>query len=403
LEGRQGAAEDTCMLSRGTTAPSKDTSTDIRQALSHAAGMGRRVQRWWLDELRGLIPPRVRQIFGADPVTAQILLDGNGADVRQVLITGLSNAGHSRPERPLDQPSALAWVAKRRRRWGALMRVDVVLPSSCCLVRHRNVPAVAADRIGDVLALEIERATPFGRGDIRHSWQMIGPAPADPAALQVIHVIAKRHLIDPLLAEARSAGVPVSAIDVAGSDGNRIGINLLSRGETPPSLVGRLNRTIGIAAVLLVLVSTVAVVIALQRQDDALARLEAETNAARKEAQAARKRVQDADNLSERIRLLRLRRAEGFRLIAIWEEVTRRLPDTAWLTGLRVENDTLWIDGYARSASELVGLIAASPMFSGVALSAPVVREDGRTNERFQIRMKIEGAGTAGIREAEAP
>jgi general secretion pathway protein L len=97
-----------------------------------------------------------------------------------------------------------------------------------------------------------------------------------------------------------------------------------------------------------------------------------------------------------------LRRAEGFRLIAIWEEVTQRLPDTAWLTDLRVENDTLWIDGYARSASELVGLIAASPMFSGVALSAPVVREDGRANERFQIRMKIEGAGTAGVRNVEA-
>jgi hypothetical protein len=299
------------MQSPGTTAPSEGTSAEIRQALSRAAGMGRRVLRWWVNELRGLIPSRVRQIFGADPVTAQILLDDNGTDVRQVLITGLSNAAHSRSERPLDQPSALAWVAKRRRRWGALMRVDVVLPSSCCLVRRRNVPAVAADRIGGVLALEIERATPFGTGEIRHAWQMIGPAPADPVALQVTHVIAKRRLIDALLAEARSAGVPVSAIDVAGSDDSRIGINLLSRGETPPSLAGHLNRMIGIAAVLLVLVSTATVVIALQRQDDALARLDTETNAARKEAQAARKRIQDADSLLERIGLLRLRRAEG--------------------------------------------------------------------------------------------
>jgi general secretion pathway protein L len=384
------------MPSPGVTA----LNMDIGPVLSRAAAAGRRVLRWWLDELRGLIPSRVRNVLGVDPVTAQILLDDNGADVQQVLVTGLSNAEHSRP---LDRPSALVWVAKRRRRWGALMRIDVVLPSSCCLVRRRNVPAVAADRIGDVLALEIERATPFGMGDIRHAWQMIGSAPADPASLQVMHVIAKRRIIDPLLAEARGAGVLVSAIDVAGPDGNRIGINLLGRGETPPSLVGRLNRTIGIAAVLLALVSTATMVVALQRQDDALARLDAETNAARKEAQAARKRVQDADSLSERIGLLRLRRAEGVRVVALWEEVTRRLPDTAWLTDLRVENDTLWIDGYARSASELVGLIAASPMFSGVALSAPVVREDGRTNERFQIRTKIEGGGIAGVRKAEAP
>jgi general secretion pathway protein L len=154
---------------------------------------------------------------------------------------------------------------------------------------------------------------------------------------------------------------------------------------------------------LLVLVCAATVFIAMQRQDQALAQLEVETNAARKEAQAVRKRVQDADTLSDRIGALRLRRAEGIRVIALWEEVTRLLPDTAWLTNVRVENDVLWIDGYARSASELVGIIAHSPMLSGVALSAPVVREEPRASERFQIRMKIESAGTAGIRKAERP
>jgi general secretion pathway protein L len=131
--------------------------------------------------------------------------------------------------------------------------------------------------------------------------------------------------------------------------------------------------------------------------------LEVETNVARKEAQAVRKRLQDADSLSQRIGVLRLRRAEGVRLIALWEEVTRLLPDTAWLTDVRVENDVLWIDGYARSASELVGIIASSPMFSGVALSAPVTREEPRASERFQIRMKIEGGGAASIRKGERP
>jgi general secretion pathway protein L len=385
------------MLSPDTTAP----DTDIRQVLSRAAAAGQRALRWWRNELQGFVPSRVRQVFNADPVTAQILMDDDGTSVRQVLIRGLSNVELVRPEGPLDRAAALAWIAKRRRRWGALMRVDVVLPASCCLVRRRNVPAAAADRIGDVLALEIERATPFGMGDIRQAWRTIGPAPPEQAGLQVMHVIAKRRLVDPLLAEARNVGVPVSAVDVVDCEGARMGVNLLGRGETPPSLAGRLNGAIGIAAAALVLVSAATAVVALQRQDDALARLEAETNVARKEAQAARKRVQAADSLSERIGLLRLRRAEGIRVIALWEELTRRLPDTAWLTDFRVENDTLWIDGYARSASELVGAIAASPMFSGVALSAPVVREDGRASERFQIRMKIESAGTAGIRKAD--
>ncbi len=387
------------MLSPGTMAQ----NADIRRPLRRAAQVGRRVLRWWLDELRHLIPSRVCQVLSADPMTVQILVHDNGTDVQQVRIKGLSNVQRQRLDGPRDQRSALAWVAKRRRRLGPLMRVDVAIPAGRCLIRHRKVPVAAVERIGDVLALEIERGMPFGMEDVRHAWRVIGPAPLDDASLQVVHVVAKRRLIDPLLAEARGMGVPISAVDVVGAEGDRMGFNLLSRGEAAPSLARRLSWAIATVAVLLVLVCAATVVVAMQRQDQALAQLEVETNVAKKEAQAVRKRVQDADTLSDRIGALRLRRAEGIQVIALWEEVTRLLPDTAWVTNVRIENDVLWIDGYARSASELVGIVARSPMFSSVALSAPVVREEARASERFQIRMKIESAATAGVRKAERP
>jgi general secretion pathway protein L len=387
------------MLSPGTMAQ----KADIRRPLRRVVEVGRRMRRWWLDELRYLVPSRVRQALSTDPITVQIRLHDNGTDVQQVRIRGLSNVERQRLDGPHNPQSALAWVAKRRRRWGPLMRVDIVLPAGRCLVRNRKVPLAAVERIGDVLALDIERATPFRMEDVRHAWRLIGPAPFDDASLEVVHVIAKRRLIDPLLAEARSIGVPISAVDVLGAEGDRLGLNLLSRGEAPSSLAGRLSWAIVTAATLLVLVCAATVVVAMQRQDQALAQLEVETDAARKEAQAVRKRVQDADTLSDRIGALRIRRAEGIRVIALWEEVTRLLPDTAWVTNLRIENEVLWIDGYARSASELVGIVARSPMFSGVAFSAPVVREEGRASERFQIRMKVESTGIASASKAERP
>src|SRR5258708_39970552 len=152
--------------------------------------------------------------------------------------------------------------------------------------------------------------------EVGHGWRLIGPGPSDDASLQVVHVIAKRCLIDPLMAEARSMGVPISAVDVVGAEGDRMGFNLLSRGEAAPSLARRLSWVIATAAALLVLVSAATVVVAVQRQDQALAQLEVETNAARTEAQAVRKRIKDADTLSHRIGAFRLRRAEGIRGIA---------------------------------------------------------------------------------------
>ncbi len=289
-----------------------------------------------------------------------------------------------------DWREALAWVGEQRRRWGPLMRVDLVLPASACLIRQREVPAAASNRIGEVLALELERTTPFSGQDVRQGWRRVTGS-ASAASLLVEHVVAKRHLSNPVLAEAAALGVPIAAVDVIDTAaGSRLGVNLLEPAEVPQSLTRRLNGAMAIVAALLVIVAATAVGIAVQRQDDALVRLETDIGSARKEALAARKRLQDADMAFERIGRLRLRRAQDFRVIAVWEEVTRRLPNTAWLTDMRIENNSLWLDGYARSASELVRIVAQSSMFSGVALSAPVTRDAAKAGERFQLRMKIE-------------
>ena len=324
----------------------------------------------------------------------------NGSDVAAMRFRGLF--GHEHFAGPQERAAALAWVAARGRRWGPLLRIEVAVPASRCLIRRRELPVAAAERIADVLALEVERTTPFDAEDVRQGWLLMGPAASGAAHVQVAHVIAKRTLIDPLLLEAQSLGLAIASVDVMDPDRRRMGINLLRRSEVPHSLAGRLHGAIGIAFALFLCVSAALVFIALDRQQHALAGLGNETRAARTEAEGIRKRLGDFGRLRERIGQLRLRRANGVRVVALWEAVTRLLPDSAWLTDLRVENDTLWLDGYARNAPELIGILAQSPLFSGVALSSPVVREEARASERFQIRLKIEAAGAADVSKREA-
>src|SRR5262249_47415494 len=121
-------------------------NTDIRLSLRRAAEACRRALRWWLDELQHLVPSRVRQALSADPVTVQLLLHDSGTDVQQIRIKGFSKVEQLDAEGPRDLRSALTWIAKRRRRWGPLMRVDVTLPAGRCLIRHRKVPIAAVER-----------------------------------------------------------------------------------------------------------------------------------------------------------------------------------------------------------------------------------------------------------------
>jgi Tfp pilus assembly protein PilN len=81
----------------------------------------------------------------------------------------------------------------------------------------------------------------------------------------------------------------------------------------------------------------------------------------------------------------------------ILEELTRLLPDTAWIWNLKYKSREIELSGFADSASDLIPLFDKSPLFEKVEFLAPVTKEfqmrgDGnKEKERFKIKAKIEG------------
>jgi general secretion pathway protein L len=79
-----------------------------------------------------------------------------------------------------------------------------------------------------------------------------------------------------------------------------------------------------------------------------------------------------------------------------WEELTALLPDSAWITELRIVDGDASIDGFASSASDLIGILSKSQRLTDPEFSAPVLKVSERNVERFQIRMKLlKGRGEA--------
>ncbi len=75
-------------------------------------------------------------------------------------------------------------------------------------------------------------------------------------------------------------------------------------------------------------------------------------------------------------------------LIEVLKEITERIPETAWLQDLNYDDKGVQIYGYADSASELISLLEASPLFNDVVFLATITRgQDGK--ERFRIGFKI--------------
>jgi general secretion pathway protein L len=73
----------------------------------------------------------------------------------------------------------------------------------------------------------------------------------------------------------------------------------------------------------------------------------------------------------------------------ILRELTVLIPDSAYLSEMTFRDKTVEITGHAPSASQLLPAIEASPLFTGVEFSAPIVAQ-GAGLERFKIRMRLE-------------
>jgi Tfp pilus assembly protein PilN len=69
-------------------------------------------------------------------------------------------------------------------------------------------------------------------------------------------------------------------------------------------------------------------------------------------------------------------------------EVTKLLPDDAYLTTFRLRGSQIQLDGFARAASELIPKLEGSERFKNVKFGSPTTKARGK--DRFSITMEIE-------------
>lgn len=121
--------------------------------------------------------------------------------------------------------------------------------------------------------------------------------------------------------------------------------------------------------------------------------LAAEIEAKRSEALQVRRLLDRQQKNVAAVEAARKGKVQAVPVARVWEELTRVLPDDAWLTDVTVDGGTMTITGFAaQSAASLVAILDASDLFSEPNFISPVVRIPGQSGERFEIRLRIEAA-----------
>ncbi len=116
--------------------------------------------------------------------------------------------------------------------------------------------------------------------------------------------------------------------------------------------------------------------------------LETELAQLRVQASAVEKIEGETEQMKTKIEYLRSLNPGNIYVIEIAKELSDIIPETAWITKLRLSGDEMSIYGMAESSSELISLLESSSIFEDVKFLA-AIRKGRDGNEIFRIGLRI--------------
>ncbi len=242
------------------------------------------------------------------------------------------------------------------------------LPPGWLVLRSFRLPAAATENLAGAIAAELDRVTPFTPDQVYFTWQA---GPVQGREIPIDLALVSRRLADPLLAEGAARLVaPESAPDWLR------GRNFLPRGAAGwrPAL----SRPVVLGVLLASLLPSAGAYWRGQHLQSRLAEAQheaAQTLALAREVASRRAGLSPLD----------IERASRPSVSLLLADLTRALPDGAYLDELTVDGQSVSLSGYATSAAALIPALAQSGRFADAHFTGGVTREPVRNLERFQI------------------
>jgi general secretion pathway protein L len=259
----------------------------------------------------------------------------------------------------------------------------LLLPAGACLRPRLLLPAAAAERLRDVTGFEIDRQTPFAAEDAAYDARLLSRRESD-GQLDVELVVVPRAVLDAQRAALGAQARWLAGADVAGADGQPLGVNLL-----PPAARFAPSDPWRAWNLALAGVAVLAIAAAMwQMLDNRRAAADAFAVVAGRQAEAARKVSVQRQRLVDLVQgqaFLDQSRAGRATTVEVLDELSRRLPDDTYLEKFALEGDRMTLIGLSTEASALVGRLEGSRLWTKPAFTGTLVPDPRTHRDRFTL------------------
>jgi general secretion pathway protein L len=342
---------------------------------------------WWLAELAGMLPHGLKRV-GRRERRQLVLLLNPGETV--VLERGGDRARvlGAAPTDPSDHGAQLAALLRRAN--PRRLPVTICLSGELGLRKIINLPLAARGDLEQLLRFEMDRLTPF-RADEVYFAQRITDTDLPNRRIEVELALAPKSIVEQALETARAVGVVPTRLELgATSQGARPALNLLPKEPGDRDGERRLIRALILLAAILAIV---AIAIPLQRQRSKLAALTEQVASTRAEAEQSHDLRAQLDQLSQTGYFLLAEKSRRPMATEVLAELTRLVPDQAYLAQLLLQDGEVQLHGSAATASDLIGLLDHSALFRAPQFRSPVTRDGRDGAERFHLSVELAQGG----------
>ena len=166
------------------------------------------------------------------------------------------------------------------------------------------------------------------------------------------------------------------------------GYNLLSLGVK--QTIQRPILSSFILSVILVLLIIAYFIIPLKKEKENLQKITSLLNSKKEKLKKAESLQKSKDSLQLEIETIEGFAQDSIVTLDIMKELTTIIPQTTWLTRIRITTKTVELEGFAENTAGLLTKLEESKYFINVEFSAPSYRDHSTKMERFTIKMQKE-------------
>jgi general secretion pathway protein L len=324
---------------------------------------------WWVGELAGMLPAPMRRLVEARPsLTAEPSADGRYRLTRggRVVMEALGSARRPRP-------------------------VTLRLPREAALIRLAPAPALPERDVRRMLAMDIDRLTPFRPDQVFVDVALSNAALGEANVRLAVVAALPRQVAAGALDQARAAGLDPRALGVMGDSPAELSLDFLPKmREAGVAPKPRQSHAVIWAMVAGLVVANLGAAIARDVLDVKALRQQIDAQQPQVSlVQALRRKVLFEDHRRADI-LARRASGEPLRMLSA---VTQAVPGGAWVDRLAWDGQSVRLSGYRQDQVDVAAALRAAPLLTNVRNSGNDVLSRQAAGQPFDLTADLKKPG----------